>query len=139
MIRKLTFCAVVGLAALRAVPGRRRRDPAFSMQTGLQCDACHTALRATNDLGDTYLRNDLRLPNLGIGGKPVVALRGQLAYTSEPDPSLLPKATVDEVEAFVSARLNRQLSVAGQFYLIDGGRPGSTREAWIQYTSPGSF
>jgi hypothetical protein len=23
--------------------------------------------------------------------------------------------------------------------LIDGGRPGSTREAWIQYSSPGSF
>jgi hypothetical protein len=139
MTRKLTFVAVVGLAAVGAVCGRADAIPAFSMQTGLQCDACHTALRATNDLGDTYLRNDLRLPNLGIGGKPVVALRGQLAYTSEPDPSLLPKATLDEVEAFVSARLNRQLSVAGQFYLVDGGRPGSTREAWIQYTSPGSF
>jgi hypothetical protein len=139
MIRKLTLCAVIGLAALGAVTARADAIPAFSMQTGLQCDACHTALRATNDLGDTYLRNDLRLPNLGLGGKPVVALRGQLAYTSEPDPSLLPKATVDEVEAFVSARLNRQISVAGQFYLVDGGRPGSTREAWIQYTSPGTF
>jgi hypothetical protein len=139
MIRKLRLLAVFGLAALAALGGRADAIPAFSMQTGLQCDACHTALRATNDLGDTYLRNDLRLPNLGVGGKPVVALRGQLAYTSEPDPSLLPKATVDEVEAFVSARLNRQISVAGQFYVTDGGRPGSTREAWIQYSSPGSF
>jgi hypothetical protein len=139
MIRKLTLIAGFGLAALAALGGRADAIPAFSMQTGLQCDACHTALRATNDLGDTYLRNDLRLPNLGVGGKPVVALRGQLAYTSEPDPSLLPKATVDEVEAFVSARLNRQISVAGQFYVTDGGRPGSTREAWIQYSSPGSF
>jgi hypothetical protein len=105
----------------------------------LQCDACHSSLRGTNELGESFLRNDLKLPNLGKGGRPVVALRGQLAYTSEPDPSLLPKATVDEVEAFVSARINRELSVAAQFYLIDGGRPGSTREAWIQYASPGSF
>jgi hypothetical protein len=139
MIQKLTLVAIFGLAALGAAYGRADAIPAFSMQTGLQCDACHTALRKTNDLGDTYLRNDLRLPNLGIGGKPVVALRGQLAYTSEPDPSLLPKATVDEVELFVSARLNRQISVAGQFYVTDGGRPGSTREAWVQYTTPGSF
>jgi hypothetical protein len=139
MIRKLVLVAVFALAALGAAGARADAIPAFSMQTGLQCDACHTALRATNDLGDTYLRNDLRLPNVGLGGKPVVALRGQLAYTSEPDPSLLPKAIVDEVEAFVSARINRELSVAGQFYVTDGGRPGSTREAWVQYSSPGSF
>jgi hypothetical protein len=109
--------------------------PAFSMQTGLQCDSCHAAMRKTNELGDSFLHNGLRLP----GGKPIVALRGQLAYTSEPDPSLLPKATVDEVEAFLSAPVNREFSVAAQLYLIDGGRPGSTREAWIQYASPGSF
>ncbi len=139
MIRRLTLAAALGFAAIGAAASRADAIPAFSMQTGLQCDACHTALRKTNDLGDTYLRNDLRLPNLGAGGKPVVALRGQLAYTSEPDPTLLPKATVDEVELFVSARVNREISVAGQFYLIDGGRPGSTREAWVQYETPGSF
>jgi hypothetical protein len=35
--------------------------------------------------------------------------------------------------------VNRQVSVAGQFYLVDGGRPGSIREAWVQYASPGSL
>jgi hypothetical protein len=139
MTRKLIIAALVVAATFGETVRHADAIPAFSMQTGLQCDACHSSLRATNELGESYLRNDLRLPNLGIGGKPVVALRGQLAYTSEPDPSLLPKATVDEVEAFLSARLNRELSVAGQFYLIDGGRNGSTREAWIQYSSPGSF
>ena len=138
-IRKLSLAAVVAFAALAAAVQRADAIPAFSMQTGLQCDACHTAMRATNDLGETYVRNDYRLPNLGIGGKPVVALRGQLAYTGEPDPSGLPKATVDEVEAFVAARVNREISVAGQFYITDGGRPGSTREAWVQYSSPGAF
>ena len=139
MIRKLTTAAVLAAALCFGTARHADAIPAFSMQTGLQCDACHSSLRNTNELGESYLRNDLRLPNLGIGGKPVVALRGQLAYTSEPDPSLLPKATVDEVEAFVSARVNREVSVAGQFYLIDGGRPGSTREAWVQYSSPGSL
>jgi hypothetical protein len=139
MIRQLALVTVLAAAALAAAGRRADAIPAFSMQTGLQCDACHTALRATNDLGDSYLRNDMRLPNLGIGGKPVVALRGQLAYTSEPDSSGLPKATVDEVEAFVSARVNRQISVAGQFYITDGGVPGSVREAWVQYSTPGSF
>jgi hypothetical protein len=139
MTRKLFIAAAFAAAALAGAASRADAIPAFSMQTGLQCDACHTSLRATNELGESYLRNDLRLPNLGTGGKPVVALRGQLAYTSEPDPSGLPKATVDEIEAFVSARVNRQISVAGQFYLLDGGVPGSTREAWVQYESPGSF
>jgi hypothetical protein len=130
--------AVVALAvALRAAPADA--IPAFSMQTGLQCDACHTSIRGTNELGEAYLRNDFRLGNMGIGGKPVVAVRGQLAYTSDPDPSGLPKATVDEVEAFVAARVTPQVSVAGQFYVTDGGRPGSTREAWVQYLSPGTF
>jgi hypothetical protein len=139
MTRKLFIGAAFAAAALACAAARADAIPAFSMQTGLQCDACHTSLRATNELGESYLRNDLRLPNLGIGGKPVVALRGQLAYTSEPDPSGLPKAIVDEIEAFVSARVNREVSVAGQFYLLDGGVPGSTREAWVQYESPGSF
>ncbi len=139
MTRKLFIAAAFAAAALAGAASRADAIPAFSMQTGLQCDACHTSLRATNELGESYLRNDLRLPNLGTGGKPVVALRGQLAYTSEPDPSGLPKAIVDEIEAFVSARVNREVSVAGQFYLLDGGVPGSTREAWVQYESPGSF
>ena len=139
MIRYIVFAVLVSSTALVVTSRGADAIPSFSMQTGLQCDACHNSLRSTNELGESYLRNDLRLPNLGIGGRPVVALRGQFAYTSEPDPSLLPKATVDEIEAFVSARINREFSVAGQFYLIDGGRNGSTREAWLQYASPGSF
>ncbi|HEX3466287.1 MAG TPA: hypothetical protein VHS78_19725 [Candidatus Elarobacter sp.] len=139
IIGKLVVAAAFAFVAVAGAGGPAGAIPAFSMQTGLQCDACHSSLRGTNELGESYLRNDLRLPNLGIGGKPVVALRGQLAYTSEPDPSGLPKATVDEIEAFVSARVNRQISVAGQFYITDGGVPGSVREAWVQYQSPGSF
>ncbi|HEY4438961.1 MAG TPA: hypothetical protein VGN14_00815 [Candidatus Elarobacter sp.] len=133
----VTIAFAVVAIALRPEPAAAL--PSFSMQTGLQCDACHTSMRGLNELGDAYMRNGFRIGNLGAGKTPVVALRGQLAYTSEPDPSGLPKATVDEVEVFMAARLTQQISVAGQFYTTDGGVPGSTREAWVQYLSPGNF
>jgi hypothetical protein len=134
------FAAFVALCAVIVVQAPSDALPSFSMQTGLQCDACHTSIRSTNDLGQAYLRNDLRLPNLGTGGKPVVAVRGQFAYTSEPDEShQLPKATLDELEVFLSARVTKQVSVAGQFYLVDGGQPGAIREAWAQYSTRGAF
>jgi hypothetical protein len=143
MIRSSLCAALAAFAALAAVVAVRAPSdaiPAFSMQTGLQCDACHTSVRATNDLGQAYLRNDLRLPNLGTGGKPVVAVRGQFAYTSEPDSTnQLPKATLDELEVFLAARVTPQVSVAGQFYAVDGGQIGAIREAWAQYSTRGSF
>jgi hypothetical protein len=143
MIRPSFLTALAAAAALGAVLAVRAPSdalPSFSMQTGLQCDACHTSIRATNDLGQAYLRNDLRLPNLGTGGKPVVAVRGQFAYTSEPDASnQLPKATLDELEVFLAARVTKQVSVAGQFYVVDGGQIGAVREAWAQYSTRGAF
>jgi hypothetical protein len=139
VIRKPLIVAGLALAAALGAPQRAEAIPAFAMQTGLQCDACHSSMRNVNELGDAFLRNDFRMPNLGTGGKPVVALRGQLAYSSEPDPSGLPKAIVDEVELFLSDRLTKEVSVAGQFYFLDGGVPGATREAWMQYTTPGSL
>ncbi|MEA2787397.1 MAG: hypothetical protein QOF71_3501 [Candidatus Eremiobacteraeota bacterium] len=137
---RAALAACAALAALLALRAPSDALPSFSMQTGLQCDACHTSIRSTNDLGQAYLRNDMRLPNLGMGGKPVVAVRGQFAYTSEPDGSnQLPKATLDELEVFLAARLTPQVSVAGQFYVIDGGQIGAVREAWAQYSTRGSF
>ncbi|HEY0384333.1 MAG TPA: hypothetical protein VGC72_19255 [Candidatus Elarobacter sp.] len=134
------LAAFVALAVVAVIGAPADALPSFSMQTGLQCDACHTSIRGTNDLGQAYLRNDLRLPNLGTGGKPVVAVRGQFAYTSEPDASnQLPKATLDELEVFLSARVTKQISVAGQLYLVDGAQNGAMREAWAQYSTRGSF
>jgi hypothetical protein len=140
MTRSPILAACAALAAVVALAAPSDALPAFSMQTGLQCDACHTSISATNELGQAYLRNDFRLPNLGSGGKPVVALRGQFAYTSEPDDtSHLPKATLDELEVFLSARVHPQVSVAGQFYVVDGGKIGAVREAWAQYSTRGAF
>jgi hypothetical protein len=135
--RTLLTAAMLTGIAVTATASRASAVPAFAMQTGLQCDACHNSPRQLNELGDAYARNGYRLGNLGAGKKPVVALRGALAYSGDPDSSGLPKATVDEVEVFVAARVTPQLSAAAQFYLIDGGRNGSTREAWLQYTSRG--
>jgi hypothetical protein len=134
------LAATVALAAVAALRAPSDALPAFAMQTGLQCDACHTSVRATNDLGQSFLYNKLRLSNADDGGKPLVALRGQFAYTSEPDAANhLPKATLDELEVFLTARVNPQLAFAGQFYIVDGGKIGAIREAWAQYGTHGAF
>ncbi len=129
------------LAATLVVLGMRAAEatPAFAARTGVSCDACHTGMRDVNDLGETFARNAYRLPNLGARGRPVVGVRGQFAYSSEPDESGLPKATLDEVEVFLSGHVTRDVSVFVQPYVVDGGRPGSMREAWVQYMSPGKF
>ena len=132
---------VLAASAALFVAGTARgasATPAFATRTGVSCDACHAGMRELNEIGEAFARNGYRLPNLGAGGKPVIGIRGQLAYTSEPDPGGLPKATVDEVEVFLSGRLTRQTSVFVQPYILDGGRPGAMREAWVQYMSHGN-
>ena len=133
LIPMLALTAV--LCSVRAASA----TPAFAERTGISCDACHNSMRDVNDLGETFARNGYRLPNLGDRGRPVVGVRGQFAYTSEPDPSGLPKAVLDEVEVFVSGHVNRQITYFVQPYVVDGGVPGSMREAWVQYSTRGLF
>ncbi|MDB5072140.1 MAG: hypothetical protein JWM87_3251 [Candidatus Eremiobacteraeota bacterium] len=137
MKRLLVFGLALGavVCSMRAASA----TPAFAARTGISCDACHNSMRNVNDLGETFARNGYRLPNLGDRGRPVVGVRGQFAYTSEPDPSGMPKVVLDEVEVFVSGRVNREVSYFVQPYLVDGGAPGSMREAWVQYTTNGSL
>ncbi len=135
---RTTLLAGAVAAAALFTPVRASAIPAFALQTGLQCDACHTAPREVNDLGKTYAKNGYRLGNLGANNAPVVALRGQFADTSAVDPAGLPKAIVDEVEIFLAGRITPELSASAEFYILDGGEPGSTREAWLQYTSHGN-
>jgi len=137
-MKRIFLASAVSAAVLFFTPAAADAIPAFSLQTGLQCDACHTAPREVNDFGKTYAKNGYRLGNLGAGGAPVIALRGQFANTSAVDPTGLPKTIVDEVEIFLADRITPQLSASAEFYILDGGEPGSTREAWLQYTSHGN-
>ena len=129
------FVIALAFAAwLRPLPAAA--IPQFSVQTGLQCDACHESVRATTGLGDYYVESNYRFPNLGIHGAPVVAVRGRAVYTSDGSDEHLPKTTVDALEAFLAARVSPEVSVAAEAYAVDGGTPGALREAWVQYMTP---
>lgn len=67
-----------------------------------------------------------------IGAIPV-AVKVNLAYTSDTDPSGLPKAIVDEVELLTAGAIGTHGSYFLEQCAIDGGRPGRPRDVWIVY------
>jgi len=79
---------------------------------GVQCSACHSAQRETNDLGAFYRRNGYRMPNLGIHGKPIVALLGSAGTHSGSAALGTTRQFTEKVYAFLTARLDRE-TVAG--------------------------
>lgn len=116
----------------------------FAKQTMLSCDACHTVTMGLTPLGRGFRNSNYRLMRLTRSGAPAVALRGQFAYTSEPDPTGLPKLILDEVDYFVAGQIADNFSYFSDVYAVDGGRNGLAREAWIQYSSsrqraPGAY
>jgi hypothetical protein len=108
----------------------------FAKQTMLSCDACHTATMALTPLGRGFRNSNFRMVRLTRSGAPAVALRGQFAYTSQPDDSGLPKLILDEVDYFVAGQIADNFTYFSDVYAVDGGRNGLTREAWIEYSSP---
>jgi len=128
----VTACAIVTIAA----PECARATPQFAKETMLSCDACHTAKMGLTPLGRGFQHSSYRLMRLTRDGAPALALRGQAAYTSEPDPTGLSKLIVDEVDYLVAGQIAGNFTYFGEVYGLDGGRNGAGREAWIQYASP---
>lgn len=130
----LTGLFVLGLAqSANAIPQ-------FSRLTGVQCNACHSAQRETNDLGAFYRRNGYRMPNLGIHGKPLVALLGSTGTHSGSSALGTTPQLTEKVYAFLTARLDREI-VAGYeyYYAKDGSFRIETNQPFVQYTTRGSF
>lgn len=116
----------------------------FAKQTMLSCDACHTATMGLTTLGRGFRNSNYRMMRLTRSGAPAVALRGQFAYTSEPDDTGLPKLILDEVDYFLAGQIADNFSYFSDVYAVDGGRNGLAREAWLQYSSsrqrsPGAY
>jgi hypothetical protein len=107
----------------------------FAKQTMLSCDACHTVTMGLTPLGRGFRNSNYRMMRLTKSGAPAVALRGQFAYTSEPDDTGLPKVILDEVDYFVAGQIADNFSYFSDVYAVDGGRNGLAREAWIEYSS----
>lgn len=128
--------AVLIFVATLMLASPARAIPVFAHRFGLSCEACHSTVPHLNAFGTAFLRAGFRLPQAFTPRSAFpVALKVNLQYSSEPDPSGLTKAIVDEVELLAAGSLTRHVSYRLEQYLVNGGTPGSTRDAWLQFTS----
>ena len=137
MTKLLTLFAA-GVLLLTTAPRRAAAIPVFAHRYGYSCQQCHTTIPHLNGFGQRFLRNGFRLPGPAPEDTHAlkIALASNLAYTSEPDPTGLSKAIVDEVELLTGGSYGH-FSYFGDSYIVDGGRPGSFRDAWASYwTTP---
>ncbi|GAC1598273.1 MAG: hypothetical protein NVS3B28_30240 [Candidatus Velthaea sp.] len=107
--------------------------PVFAHRYGLTCQACHTEVPHLTAFGTRFLENGYRIAGLTQHGALPVAAKIKLAYTSDLDPDHLPKAIVDEIELLTGGSLRTRVSYFTEAYLVDGGRPGTVRDAWGAY------
>ncbi|MFN2459575.1 MAG: hypothetical protein ABR591_02610 [Candidatus Velthaea sp.] len=129
-IRILLTAFSITLAALRGQPAAAL--PLFAHEYGLSCQKCHSAIPALNQFGRAFLATGYRLEKVQPGPAFPVSLKINLAYTSEPDPGL-PRAAVDEIEFLTGGRIGSRVNYFLEHYAVDGGVPGTTREAWVNY------
>lgn len=122
---------MAGLLALLA-GGKAFALPVFAHRYGLTCQACHTTVPHLNAFGTAFMERGFRLPVAGREALPI-AVKVNLAYSSDPGEGGLPKAVVDEVELLTGGAIGKHLNYFLEQYAIDGGEPGLTRDAWVQY------
>ena len=77
-----------------------------------------------------------RIPGVQPGPAFPLAGKANLVDSSEkqgegPDGAGLPKAIVDEIELFTAGAIGTRASYLVEQYVVDGGMPGLTRDAWI--------
>lgn len=89
----------------------------------------------SNTFGEDFRFNGFSLP----GGRRVfpVAVKVNLTDSSAADSSGLPKAVVDEIELLAGGTLGKKTSYFVEQYVIDGGRPGLPRDAWLAFDLSG--
>lgn len=121
------------LAAL--LPSRALALPVFAHRFGLSCQVCHTTVPHLNEFGEAFARNGFRLPDLRKRAVVPMAVKVNVAYSSDADPTGLPKAIVDEVELLTAGAIGNHVNYFIEQYALDGGRPGRPRDVWFQYNS----
>jgi len=108
-----------------------RALPVFAHRFGLSCEACHTTVPHLNAFGEAFRDRGFQLATSRRPLAIPVAAKFNLAYSSTSDDGGLPKAMVDELELLTGGHAGRNVSYFVEQYVIDGGRPGSTRDAWL--------
>lgn len=113
-----------------------RAIPVFAARYGVSCQTCHTIVPRLSAFGERFKQAGYRWPaSVNTKAALPIALKSNLAYTSQPDQSGLPKAIVDEVEFLAMGPLGAHWDYRMEQYLVDGGRIGSTRDAFVEYSS----
>ncbi len=130
--RAFAFASAL-IGAFAGAASRADAIPAFAHAYGITCQKCHTVVPRLSEFGEAFRANGFALPGTRPQHALPLAVKINMAYTSEPDPSGLPKATLDEVELFVAGRIGSRANYFVEQYAVDGGRPGATRDAWIGY------
>ena len=118
------FTASVGIRPADAIPF-------FAHEYALACQKCHSVIPRLTDFGEAFREHGYHLPGATPQRVFPVAGKINLAYSGEHDDTGLPKAVVDEVELFVAGTASSRTSYFVEQYVVDGGRPGSTRDAWV--------
>ena len=138
--------AALALAFAIACAGPARAIPVFADRYGFSCQACHSEVPHLNAFGEAFLKNGYRVAGLSPRRAIPIAVRLQATYASagaaDPDDAgtgPLPKAIVDEVELLSGGAIGSRGSYWLEQYVLDGGFPGPTRDAWIAYrATPGT-
>jgi hypothetical protein len=127
--------ALLGIV-LGALPAAAGAIPLFAHQYGVTCEKCHSVIPHLNQFGAAFLAFGERLPGVSSGPAFPLSVKTNLVDSSEdqgdgPDGRGLPKAIVDEVEAFTTATIGSRANYFVEQYVVDGGEPGLLRDAWI--------
>lgn len=110
--------------------------PLFADQYGVTCQKCHTIVPQLNAFGYGFMANGERIPGVMPGPAFPIAAKVNLVDSSAyqgsgPNGEGLPKAIVDEIELFTAGLLGGRGNYFVEQYVVDGGEPGSLRDAWL--------
>lgn len=128
------FGFVFAVAARQPTPASA--IPLFAYQYGVTCEKCHSVIPHLNTFGAAFMAYGFRIPGVKPGPAFPVSTKVNLVDSSQnqgngPNGAGLPKAIVDEVELFTSGAIGNRASYLVEQYVVDGGEPGSTRDAWV--------
>jgi len=121
-------CVLLSLSAIRRPANAL---PVFAHRYGLSCDVCHTTVPHLNAFGQAFRDRGFQLNAARQPLSIPIAAKFNLVYSSASADDGLPKALVDELELLTGGRAGRNVSYFVEQYVIDGGKPGATRDAWL--------
>lgn len=126
---------VAALVGLLIVAGLCSRPvvaiPIFAHQYGVTCEKCHSVIPHLNAFGAAFMANGYRIPGVKPGPAFPISAKTNMVASTENQGDGLPKDIVDEVETFTAGAIGDRASYLIEQYVVDGGTPGLTRDAWL--------